>query len=154
MVYYDAAVLKKIERRFFAIRNKAEEPDRYINMPEKSFVECFFALPHLLLNLGFPGRRNGRPLTGKLIAQGQGDQDGKPHEGGKQDHPHEPGTPPKMHEEKDHERGLADGNGQGHDCIPFAEVNERDACGEAGKHDQCRENQDIELFGNNMARHQ
>jgi hypothetical protein len=39
MVYYDAAVLKEIERRFFAIRNKAEEPDRYINMPEKSFVE-------------------------------------------------------------------------------------------------------------------
>ena len=38
MVYYDAAVLKEIERRFFAIRNKSEEPDRYINMPEKSFV--------------------------------------------------------------------------------------------------------------------
>ena len=37
-VYYDAAVLKEIERRFFAIRNKSEEPDRYINMPEKSFV--------------------------------------------------------------------------------------------------------------------
>jgi ribosomal protein S24E len=38
MVYYDAAVLKEIERHFFAIRNKSEEPDRYINMPEKSFV--------------------------------------------------------------------------------------------------------------------
>jgi len=38
MVYYDAAVLKEIERRFFAIRNKSERPDRYINMPEKSFV--------------------------------------------------------------------------------------------------------------------
>ena len=38
MVYYDAAVLKEIERRLFAIRDKSEEPDRYINVPEKSFV--------------------------------------------------------------------------------------------------------------------
>jgi ribosomal protein S24E len=38
MVYYDAAVLKEIERHFFAIRNKSEKPDQYINMPEKSFV--------------------------------------------------------------------------------------------------------------------
>jgi len=38
MVYYDAAVLKEIERRFFAIRDKAEEPDRSINVPEKSLV--------------------------------------------------------------------------------------------------------------------
>ena len=38
MIYYDAAVLKEIERRFFAIRNKSEAPDRYINMPEKSSV--------------------------------------------------------------------------------------------------------------------
>lgn len=33
MVYYDAAILKEIERRFFAIQEKTEEPDRYINMP-------------------------------------------------------------------------------------------------------------------------
>jgi YgiT-type zinc finger domain-containing protein len=38
MVYYDAAVLKEIERRFFAIHAKSEEPDRYINMPEKSYA--------------------------------------------------------------------------------------------------------------------
>ncbi|MHB8653843.1 MAG: type II toxin-antitoxin system MqsA family antitoxin [Terriglobia bacterium] len=38
MIYYAAAVLKEIERRFFAIQNKSEEPDRYINMPEKSYV--------------------------------------------------------------------------------------------------------------------
>ena len=37
MVYYDAAVLKEIERRFFAIRDKTEEPDRYIEMPEKAY---------------------------------------------------------------------------------------------------------------------
>jgi YgiT-type zinc finger domain-containing protein len=38
MVYYDATVLKEIERRFFAIHAKSEEPDRYINMPEKSYA--------------------------------------------------------------------------------------------------------------------
>ena len=38
MVYYDAAVLKEIERSFFAIQNKAEKPDRYIDIPEKSYV--------------------------------------------------------------------------------------------------------------------
>lgn len=35
MMYYDAAVLKEIERHFFAIHSKAEEPDRYIEMPSK-----------------------------------------------------------------------------------------------------------------------
>ena len=38
MVYYDAAVLKEIEQRFFAIQSKAEQPDRYIEMPEKAFA--------------------------------------------------------------------------------------------------------------------
>jgi YgiT-type zinc finger domain-containing protein len=38
MIYYDAAVLKEIERRFFAIQDKAEEPDRYIEVPEKSYA--------------------------------------------------------------------------------------------------------------------
>ncbi len=33
MVYYDASVLKNIERRFFAIYNKGEKPDKYIEMP-------------------------------------------------------------------------------------------------------------------------
>lgn len=37
MAYYDAAVLKEIERRFFAIREKAEAPDRYIVVPEAAF---------------------------------------------------------------------------------------------------------------------
>ncbi len=37
MVYYDAAVLKEIERRFFAIHSKIEEPDRYIEMPAKAY---------------------------------------------------------------------------------------------------------------------
>jgi len=37
MIYYDAAVLKEIERRFFAIHSKAEEPDCYIEMPTKAF---------------------------------------------------------------------------------------------------------------------
>ena len=38
MVYYDAAVLKEIEGRFFAIQRKAEEPDRYIEMPAKAYA--------------------------------------------------------------------------------------------------------------------
>ncbi len=38
MVYYDAAVLKEIERRFFAIQSKTEEPDRHIEMPEKAYA--------------------------------------------------------------------------------------------------------------------
>ncbi len=36
--YYDAAVLKEIERRFFAIHSKAEAPDRYIEVPEKTYT--------------------------------------------------------------------------------------------------------------------
>jgi YgiT-type zinc finger domain-containing protein len=38
MVYYDAAVLKEIERRSLAIEENQETPDRYINMPEKSYA--------------------------------------------------------------------------------------------------------------------
>lgn len=38
MIYYDAAVLKEIERRFFAIRKKQERPDRYIQMPTASYL--------------------------------------------------------------------------------------------------------------------
>lgn len=38
MVYYDAAVLKEIERHFFAIREKAEKPDRYVQMPQKALT--------------------------------------------------------------------------------------------------------------------
>jgi YgiT-type zinc finger domain-containing protein len=38
MVYYDAAVLKEIEARFFAIQSKAEKPDRYVEIPEKAFA--------------------------------------------------------------------------------------------------------------------
>ncbi|MBI3695391.1 MAG: type II toxin-antitoxin system MqsA family antitoxin [Acidobacteria bacterium] len=37
MKYYDAAVLEEIERRFFAIENKTEEPDRYVQVPEKAY---------------------------------------------------------------------------------------------------------------------
>jgi YgiT-type zinc finger domain-containing protein len=38
MIYYDAAVLKEIEQRFFAIQSKTEEPDRYVEMPEKAYA--------------------------------------------------------------------------------------------------------------------
>ncbi len=34
MVYYDAAVLKEIEGRFFAIQQNMEQLDRYIEMPD------------------------------------------------------------------------------------------------------------------------
>lgn len=37
-VYYDAAVLKEIERHFVAITNKAEAPDSYIEMPTKIYA--------------------------------------------------------------------------------------------------------------------
>jgi YgiT-type zinc finger domain-containing protein len=38
MVYYDAAVLKEIERRFAAIEHQDELPDRYISIPEKAYA--------------------------------------------------------------------------------------------------------------------
>lgn len=38
MVYYEASVLKEIERRFFAIQKNLEQPDRYVQMPAKSFA--------------------------------------------------------------------------------------------------------------------
>lgn len=37
MLYYDAAVLKEIERRFIAIQEHKEEPDRYVQVPEKAY---------------------------------------------------------------------------------------------------------------------
>lgn len=36
MVYYDAAMLKEVERRFFAIQRQLEEPDYYVEMPAKA----------------------------------------------------------------------------------------------------------------------
>ena len=38
MAYYDAVVLKEIERRFFAIHGQQETPDRYIEMPSKAYA--------------------------------------------------------------------------------------------------------------------
>ncbi|XZN92297.1 MAG: type II toxin-antitoxin system MqsA family antitoxin [Microcoleus sp.] len=38
MIYYDAAVLKEIERRFFAIHQQHEMPDSYIQIPSKSYT--------------------------------------------------------------------------------------------------------------------
>ncbi len=39
MVYYQAAVLKEIERYFFAIERNEEQPDRVLRVPEKSFAD-------------------------------------------------------------------------------------------------------------------
>jgi YgiT-type zinc finger domain-containing protein len=38
MIYYEAAVLKEIERRFFAIQENTEKPDRYIQMPTAAYT--------------------------------------------------------------------------------------------------------------------
>jgi len=38
MIYYDAAVLKEIERQFFAIESRTEKPDRYIEVPAKAYT--------------------------------------------------------------------------------------------------------------------
>jgi len=38
MVYYEAAVLKDIEQRFFAISQNMEEPDRYVQVPVKVYA--------------------------------------------------------------------------------------------------------------------
>jgi len=38
MVYYDAALLKEVERRFFAIRQRTEKPDYYVNVPAKAIA--------------------------------------------------------------------------------------------------------------------
>ena len=38
MVYFDAKVLKEIERRFFAIQKKVEKPDNYIELPQVVFA--------------------------------------------------------------------------------------------------------------------
>ena len=37
MVYYEAEVLKKIERSFFAIHKNTEQPDSLIEIPTKSY---------------------------------------------------------------------------------------------------------------------
>ena len=38
MVYYEAAILKEIERHFFAIQNQTEVPDYTIQMPARTLV--------------------------------------------------------------------------------------------------------------------
>ena len=38
MVYFDAKVLKEIERRFFAIQKKTEKPDSYVELPQVAFA--------------------------------------------------------------------------------------------------------------------
>lgn len=38
MIYYDAVVLKEIERRFFAIYDNEEKPDTYIQMPSVAYT--------------------------------------------------------------------------------------------------------------------
>jgi YgiT-type zinc finger domain-containing protein len=37
MVYYDAKVLKEIERRFFAVQKKREAVERYIEIPMMNY---------------------------------------------------------------------------------------------------------------------
>jgi YgiT-type zinc finger domain-containing protein len=38
MVYFEASVLKEIERRFFAIQKKEEKPDTYIELPQSAYA--------------------------------------------------------------------------------------------------------------------
>ena len=37
MSFYDAKVLKEIERRFFAIQNHTEQPESYIEIPKVAY---------------------------------------------------------------------------------------------------------------------
>ena len=39
MEYFDGPVLENIERHFFAIENKSEQPDRIVQVPEKAYAE-------------------------------------------------------------------------------------------------------------------
>lgn len=38
MIYYDAKVLKEIEKHFFAIQDRTEKPDQIIEMPTLNFI--------------------------------------------------------------------------------------------------------------------
>ena len=40
MVYYDAEVLKEIERRFFAIQRKSESPEHYLKLPALHYADA------------------------------------------------------------------------------------------------------------------
>jgi len=37
-VFYDAKVLKEIERQFFAIQHQGKEPDRYLKIPTIAYA--------------------------------------------------------------------------------------------------------------------
>ena len=37
MIYFEAEVLKEIERKFFAIQQKEEKPDRFVEVPSISY---------------------------------------------------------------------------------------------------------------------
>jgi transcription initiation factor TFIIIB Brf1 subunit/transcription initiation factor TFIIB len=38
MVYYEGTVLEEIERRFFAIHQNREEPERYVQLPVAAYA--------------------------------------------------------------------------------------------------------------------
>lgn len=38
MMYYDAVVLKRIEKHFLAIQKKEEQPDSYIELPQLAYA--------------------------------------------------------------------------------------------------------------------
>ena len=68
MVYYDAAVLKEIERRFFAIRQNKEQPERYIRVPTGAAVRDL-AQPQGGACAGCPHRPAAAGGGGGLITQ-------------------------------------------------------------------------------------
>ena len=38
MIYYEAAALKRVEKRFFAIQANTEEPDEYLKIPAAAYA--------------------------------------------------------------------------------------------------------------------
>ncbi len=43
MIYYEAAALKRVENRFFAIREHTEEPDEYLKIPAAAYALYYCA---------------------------------------------------------------------------------------------------------------
>ncbi|WP_084605192.1 type II toxin-antitoxin system MqsA family antitoxin [Desulfonatronum thioautotrophicum] len=43
MLYYDAKILKAIEKQFFAVQNKTKNPDCYFEIPRMAYRDDFLA---------------------------------------------------------------------------------------------------------------
>jgi len=59
-----------------------------------------------------------------------------------------------MHEEQDHQKHLADGDGERDHSVQRAKVHKRYSSGDSSEDDEPQEDEQVDLHRDHMARHQ